>query len=245
MLKNSVFFLGCVTVIVAIMYFFPWKFITWGKLIMSPERTVTVSGYAESKEKNQIANFSAGVNSVKDSKDEAIKEVNDKINAITEAVKTFGVDALDIQTQSISVYQRQESYYDTTAGTQKSRPGQWDVSTTISVTLRNIDRASSMADLLSKSGATNVYGPNFQLDNSRKMTDALTADAIANAQTKAEAIAKTSGATLDQVISVTEGGSSNTIYPMYAAGMGGGGGASLEAGSTTVSKTVTVVWSLK
>ena len=96
-------------------------------------------------------------------------------------------------------------------------------------------------------GATNVSGPNFQLDTSKKVTDALVADAIADAQIKAEAMAKASGTSLDKVISVTEGGSSNVINPMFAgaAGMGGGGGAPVEPGSTNVNKTVTVVWSLR
>ncbi len=212
---------------------------------MSPERMVTVTGYAQSKEKNQIANFSAGVNSVKDNKDEAVKEVNDKISAITEAVKTFGIDPSDIQTQSMSVYQRQESYYDN--GVQKSKPGQWDVNNTISITLRNVDKAAGMADLLTKSGATNVYGPNFQLDTSKKVEDSLMADAIADARIKAEAMAKASGTSLEEIISVSEGTGGNSVYPLYAKmdGMGGGGGAAVEPGSTSVSKTVTVVWSLK
>ncbi|KKT94526.1 MAG: outer membrane protein [Candidatus Collierbacteria bacterium GW2011_GWA1_45_15] len=230
--------------LLAVVYFFPWKDITWGRLMMSPERTVTVTGYAESKEKNQIANYSAGVNAVKDSKDEAVKEVNDKIKAITEAVKDFGVDPSDIQTQSMSVYQRQESYYDN--GVQKSKPGQWDVNNTITVTLRNVNRASAMADLLTKSGATNVYGPNFQLDTSKKAEDSLMTEAIADAKIKAEAMAVASGTGLDKVISVSEGSAGGVSYPLYAMdGRGGGGGVAVEPGSTKISKTVTVVWSLK
>lgn len=244
-MKNGTTFLAYVAIILAVLFFFPWTYITWGKVVMSPERTVTVTGYAESKEKNQIASFSAGVFSVKDNKDEAVKEVNEKIKVITESVKAFGVDAADIQTQSMSIYQRQDTYYDN--GVQKSRMGQWDVNNTIVVTLRDVEKASAMADLLTKGGATNVYGPNFQLDTSMKATDALISAAVADAQVKAEAMAKASGTILDRVLSVTEGSSSNTVYPLYARdGMGGGGGgAPVEPGSTNVNKTVTVVWSLK
>ena len=237
--------LGTALAVLALLYFFPWRNITWGKVVMSPERMVTVSGTAQSKEKNQIANFSAGVNSVNDSKDVAVKEVNDKIAVITQSIKDFGVDAADIQTQSMSVYQRQDSVYEN--GVQKSKPGQWDVNNTISVTLRNVEKAAAMADLLTKSGATNVYGPNFTLDTSKKAEDSLMADAIADAKVKAEAMAKASGTTLDKVISVAEGGNSSEIYPLMSAkaeGMGGGG-SSVEPGSTSISKTVTVVWSLK
>ncbi len=244
-MKKGFMSLFGIVVLLAILYFFPWKMITWGKIVMSPERVVTVSGYAESKEKNQIANFSAGVESVNDSKDVAVKDVNDKINAITQSVKDFGIDASDIQTQSMSVYQRQNTIYDN--GVQKNVPGQWDVNNTIAITLRDVARASALADLLTKGGATNVYGPNFQLDTSKAAEDALTADAIANAKVKAEAMAAASGTTLDQVVSVAEGNSGGIVYPMYAAsGLGGGGGgAAVQPGSTMVSKTVTVVWSLK
>ena len=237
--------LGGIIAVLAILYFFPWKNITWGRIVMSPERVVTVTGYAESKEKNQIANFSAGVNAVKDNKDEAVKEVNDKIRVIIAAIKDFGVDASDIQTQSMSVYQRQDSVYE--GGVQKSKPGQWDVNNSISVTLRDVEKAAALADLLTKSGATNVYGPNFMLDTSLKASDSLMAAAIEDARLKADVMAKASGARLDRVISVNEGGSSNVIYPMLSAkadGMGGGG-AAVEPGSSSISKTVTVVWSIK
>ena len=239
--------LGGMIVLLAVLYFFPWRNITWGRVVMSPERTVTVSGYAESDVANQIAQFSAGVNSVNDSKDVAVKTVNDKINAVTEAVKNFGVAAADIQTQSINVYQEQVSY--TEGGVQKTKPGQWSAGNTISITLRDLTKANGLADLLTQSGATNVYGPNFQLDNSNKAEDALMAAAVANAQVKAEEMAKASGAKLDKVVSVTEGSSGNVVYPvaMMAKSVNSalGGGAALESGTTKISKTVTVIWSLK
>lgn len=233
------------SLLLAVIYFFPWKDVSWGKVVMEPVRTVTVTGTAESKEKNQIAVFTAGVNAVKDNKEEAIKEVNDKISVISEAVKEFGIEVLDIQTQSMSVYQRQDSVWDN--GVQKSKPGQWEVNNSISITLRNVDKASGLAGLLTKSGATNVYGPNFQLDTSKKAEDTLIADAMENAKVKAESMAEISGTRLGKVVSVTEGFQSAGIYyPMMAKdGMGGGGGASVEPGSSSVGKSVTVVWELE
>lgn len=231
--------------IAAVIFFFPWKSITWGRIVMEPVRTLTVTGVAESKEKNQIAKFSAGVNAAKDNRDEAIKEVNTKIAAITQGAKDFGIDPSDIITQSMSVNQYNETYYDN--GAQRQRPGQWNVSNTIEVTLRDVNRAGALADILSKSGATNVYGPNFQLDTSKKAADKLTEEAIADARTKAEVMAKATGATLGEAISVTEGYQTSGIYyPMMRAESGGGGGGMpAESGTTTVSKSVTVVWSLK
>lgn len=241
--KISWFVLGTAFLLVTA-YFFPWKDIQWGRVVMEPVRTLTVTGFAESKEKNQIAKFSAGMNAVNGDRDAAVKEVNTKIEAITKAVKEFGIKDEDIMTQSMSIYQMQDMVYED--GRQRQKPGQWSVSNNIEVTLRDIDRANTLADLLSKSGATNVWGPNFQLDRSNKSADALTEAAVADAKTKAEAMAKASGATLGRVVSINEGvNSGGIVYPMMMKyGMGGGEGAFLEPGTSNVSKTVTVIWEL-
>lgn len=243
--RISWFILGTAFLLVTA-YFFPWKDIQWGRMTMEPTRVLTVTGYAESKEKNQIAKFSAGMSAVNMDRDAAIKEVNTKIEAITKAVKEFGIKDEDIITQSMSIYQMQESFYE--GGTQRQKPGQWSVNNNIEVTLRDVERANTLADLLSKSGATNVWGPNFQLDRSEKAADSLMEAAIQDAKVKAEAIAKASGSSLGRVMSVSEGMTSGgIIYPMMAVKEmgGGGGGASLESGISTVAKSVTVVWEIR
>jgi len=223
-------------------YFLPKM--DWGKVKWQAAETVTVSGEAKQTQKNQIASFTAGVDAVNDSKDNAVKEVNSKMESLIKAAKDFGISANDIKTQSLSFYQNEESYYDN--GVQKSRKGQWRVSNSIEITLREIDKASAMADMLASSGANNVYGPNFQFDDTTEFENALFDQAIKNAKIKAENIAKSSGRSLGKVISVNEGSGGGNIYPMYASkGAEGGGGAPIEAGSGTVSQTVTVVFELK
>ena len=216
----------------------------WGKIRMLPVETVTVSGEAKSVQKNQIANFSAGVDAVNDNKDNAVKEVNSKMEAIIKGAKDFGIDAKDIKTQSLNYYQNEEMYYDN--GVQKSRKGQWRVNNSISIMLRQIDKAGALADMLATSGANNVYGPNFQFDDTSEFENALFEEAIKNAKAKAETIATSSGRKLGKVISVNEGYGGGNIYPMIAsAKFEGGGGAPVEVGSGTISKSVTVVFELK
>jgi uncharacterized protein len=203
-----------------------------------------VSGEAKTQQKNQIATFTAGVDAVNDSKDVAVKEVNTKMESLTIAAKNFGISPADIKTQNLSYYQSEEAYWDN--GVQKTRKGQWRVSNSIEITLREIDKASVMADMLASSGANNVYGPNFQFDDTSKIENTLFDEAIKNAKEKAEIIAKSSGRVLGKVMSVSEGASSSNVYPMYASkGAEGGGGAPVEVGSGTVSKSVTVVFELK
>lgn len=222
---------------------FPWKLVNWGTLNFSSDRTITVTGSAQTKAKNQVASFTAGVSATKDRKEEAVDEVNTKMDEIVKAVKGFGVKSEDIKTQNNSIYQTQEYYYDN--GVQKSRPGQWSVNNGVEIILREVDRASALSDLLSKSGANNVNGPNFMMDNTTTFEASLAAEAIADARKKAEAMASSSGASLGEVINVVEGYNA-PIYPVYAlGGRGGGGGATVEPGSSTVAKTVTVTFKLR
>lgn len=229
-------------IIVGVVYFLPYA--NWGKIRWLPAETVTVLGEAKSIQKNQIASFTAGVDAVNDSKDNAVKEVNTKMEALVKAAKEFGINQSDIKTQNLSFYQNEETYYDN--GVQKSRKGQWRVSNSIEITLREIDKASKMADMLASSGANNVYGPNFQFDDTSEFENSLFEQALKNAKTKAETVVKASGRTLGKVISIDEGVGGANIYPMYTSkGAEGGGGAPVEPGSGTVSKSVTVVFELK
>ncbi len=224
-------------------FFIPWKYVNWGKLEYSQPATITVRGEAKQQERSQVAQFSAGVNSVNDDKEAALNEVNSKIEALIDAVKTFGIPDEDIKTQSVNVHQNEERFYE--EGREKYRPGQWRVSNTIEVKLRNVDKASGLADLLTKSGATNVYGPNFMVDNTQDVEVNLMDEAIANAKKRAEKAASASGRKLGKVLTVVEGASTSRVMPMMAMEAGGGGGPAIEPGSSTVSQTVTVTFELE
>lgn len=220
----------------------PW--INWGKISYLPAETVAVTGEAKSQQKNQIATFSAGVEVINNDKQTAVNEVNNKINALVKSIKEFGIAEADLKTQNMSIYQQEETYYE--GGVQKTRKGQWRVNNSVEITLREIDKANDLADLLGKSGATNTWGPNFAMDDTNAAEKALYEMAMKDAREKAESIAKASGRALGKVISVTDGGASSPVYPvaMRADGLGGGG-AKLEAGSTTVYKSMNVVFELK
>lgn len=229
--------IGGVLVVLGALYFFPWK-ITWNQ-----PRTITVVGEATNQAANEVATFNAGVSAVNDNKEMAVKEVNNQIAAIIESVKAFGIEEKDIKTQNMNIYQNQETYYDN--GTQKQRLGQWNVSNTVEITLRKVDRASELADLLSKSGANNVWGPNFALDASNRASDALTEQAIENAREKADKMATAMGAKLGKVVTVVEGSNGGVVMPYARMEGAGGGGVPTQAGSTTVSKSVSVTFELK
>jgi uncharacterized protein len=225
-------------------FFIPWRHVTWGKFALMPASTITVTGEARSEQKSQVASFTAGVTAVDDSKEKAVESVNETVTTLTESVKEFGIPAADIKTQNLSVYRMEEPIYKD--GRQRMEPGQWRVSNDITIRLRDIDQTEALVNLLNSSGATNVYGPNFAIDDTNEAEVALLSDAIENARQKAQAIADGSQKTLGGIINVQEGYASSPI-PMYAlrGDMGGGGGAPVEPGTQTISKSVTVTFELE
>lgn len=227
-------------------YFFPWRNMNWGKIEMKTPQTVVVVGQAKTEQKSQLANFSAGVSVVKDKKEDAVKEVNDKMNQLIKSVTDFGIKGVDIKTQNLSYFQQTEMYYED--GRQKSRPGQWNVSNSVEIKLRDVDKASKLAEVLANSGANNVYGPNFSFDDTGEVEKSLFGEAMKDAFAKAEAIAKAGGGTLGKIVSVNE--SVNSAYPIYGGatmeGRGGGGGeVPVAPGSGTITKSLTVVYELQ
>jgi uncharacterized protein YggE len=231
-----------VLLVFAGIYLLPWRSLNWGRLELAPSSTISVTGYSESKEKNQIATFTAGVSRTSDNKDEAVAYVNQKVGEIITAVKEFGVASEDLKTQNINIYQKEETYYED--GRQKSRPGQWSVGNSVEITLRDVEKASALTSLLSSTGATNVYGPNFTLDNTKKAETDLLKEAIDDARAKAEIVASAAGRKLGEIISVNEGGVATSPMALKLEGLGGGGGGASQPGTGTVSKTVSVTFEL-
>ena len=158
------------------------------------------------------------------------------------AVKAEGVAAADIKTQGMSVYQQEESYWDN--GVQKSRPSSWRVSNNIEITIRDTDKVKSVMAALTDSGATNVNGPYYSVNNQADpMDESLRKAAYEDAVRKAQQMAKLAGRKLGKVLSMEEGGTSQNIYPVT--GLGGGGGGGFEPGTAAVARMVTVEFELE
>ncbi len=241
-IKNIIVFkVTFVAILLVGIFLIPWRFVNWGKIEILPASTITVSGEARLEEKSQIATFTAGATAINDDKETAVSEVNQTIGEIISAVKTFGIAEEDIQTRSLSVQQIQESSVDDE--TRRVKLGQWRANNTIEVTLRDVDKASALAGLLSESGATSVHGPNFSLDDTQESEVILLEEAINNAREKAETIAESSGRTLGKIVTVNEG--AQQADGIFKGLEMVGGGTPIEPGTETVYKTVTVTFELQ
>jgi uncharacterized protein len=225
-------------------YLFPWQKINWGTIRVGPERTITVTGSAETTEINEVARFTAGVTEKNVSKEIAVTEVETKMQAISQAVKEFGIADKDIQTESVSVY-KAEDYALGGLGTASTTAEEWRASTNISIVLRDIDRATELTSLLTNLETTNVYGPNFSMEDTKDQKTDLLEAAVKDAQVKAEKIAKAQKVKVGKIISINEGTQGSPMPIRFAAESKSGGGMPMEPGSSTIHETVTVTFAVK
>lgn len=249
MFKGFFFAIGTIVIIALGIRFLPIDAVNWGRFSLLPAATITVTGQAQGTKANQIGTFSATVTVSDKVKETAVNSVNTKMTALLKSIKDFGIADADIKTETVSVYQMPVAVPQTQTLIYPVPPqpvgnGDWQASNSISITVRDLNKASGLSDLLNKSGATNVYGPNLTVDQSSEGDTDLLSQAVTDARKKAEAIAKSAGQSVGKMINVQESGSS---YPMPLAFAKDSAGTStpIQPGTSTLYKSVTVVFELK
>ena len=248
-----------VLIIVAIFLFFlagQWFNLNWGRLELGQPSTITVTGKADGTQVNQVATFYAGVVANDVDRDTAVKTVNEQVADLIEQIKAFGIPDEDIKTENISVYEYSEPEpYLLTEGSTTARypapgqPGQklWQASNNLTITLRDVSRASDLATLITNAGTTTVSGPNFTTDDTTAVDRQLLEQAMQDAREKAALLLAGTGQRITRIVTVYEN-ESYTPYPMYAESRAVDVGAPtevpIEPGSETLYKSVTVIFEI-
>ena len=139
-----------------------------------------------------------------------------KMDALVTSLQNAGIDPRDLQTSGYSIY---PVYEDSSLGFgQKIR--YYQVTNTLTVTVREINRTGEYIDIAVASGANQAYGITFTLSEERMRVARNEALQIAVAQARADAdtVAAAVGVTILGVRDVSVGGSSPpVVYDRYAA----------------------------
>lgn len=226
-----------------------WNAIASHRLIGKPENvrdTISVSGIAKLSVKPDIARVNIGVLSTGSNVAATQKQNTDKMNAITNAIKGFGVKDDDIQTSNYNIYPQ----YDWTDGRQVLRG--YQVSQQLSIKVRDLEK---IGDILTKSGelgSNQVGGVSFEVDDTTAIQKQARDKAIADAKEKAEVLARSLGMQLGKVVSFSEDYGSNPVPMMYnsynkvmADEAAGAASPEIQSGSLDVSKSVTITFEIK
>lgn len=218
------------------------RFFGWGFVSVKGEEKVRVIGEAKGQQKSQVARVSAGVTVINDSKEEAVKQTNEAITKLIDKIKALGIRSEDIKTLGLSMYQEEQQYWE--GEIQKRRPTGWRVSNSLEVTLRNVEKVDELMNVLTGSGATNVNGPYYSVEEQgEEMDENLRKEAFEDAKRKAGQMALLSGRKLGKVLFMDEGSSGTPVY--YAMDGRGGGGGGYEPGTSTVGRTLIVEFALE
>ena len=186
--------------------------------------TITVSGDGEVFAVPDTAEFSVTIQEegkqVKDAQDIATKKTND----IIAYLKQQGVDEKDIKTADYSVYPQYDYVQDTACRSGYCQPGKqvlrgFQVSQTLSVKVRDTEKAGDLLSGVGSLGASSVSGLSFTIDDQDALEAEARDEAITKARDKANELAKQLGVSIVRVVGFSEDGS----YPPtpYAYGRGG------------------------
>lgn len=201
----------------------------------SSGRTVTVSGTATIRSAPDEAVVSLGVQTQAPTAQQALQDNARKMTDVMKALLGAGLKQSDIATTNVSLYPNYNS--DGTAVIS------FVAENDIQATVHDMGKVGSVIDTAVAAGANVTSGISFQLSDQNQGLDRALQAAVADARSKAETLAAAGGATLGQVISITETAAPNPPPIMYEK--------AAAAPSTPVSPptletqvSVTVVWAL-
>ena len=231
-----------------------YRFIGGG---VSATNMITVSGKGEVFAVPDIAEFSFSVveenKNVTDAQDVAAR----RINSILAYLEKSDIKDADIKTINYNVYPRYE--YETKecsndfcpTGGESILKG-FEVSQSISVKVRDTEKAGKVIAGIGELGASDISGLNFTINDEEKLIEEARKKAIDNARKKAKQLAKDLDVKLVRVVSFSESGNQpyykNFAFTEVASfdGDGVGGGApEIPTGENKITSNVSIAYEIR
>jgi uncharacterized protein YggE len=169
-----------------------------------------VTGSGQALLTPDIAYVTIGVHTEDKNASEAVDANNTQAQAVSTALREFGIAARDIRTTNFSIYPQQQ--FDDRGQVEGIT---YVVDNSVYVTVRDLTKVGDLLDTAVQAGANSISGIQFDVaDKANALTDAREA-AVTNAQEIAEELADAANVTLGPVQSITLYGS--TPMPMFDA----------------------------
>lgn len=206
-------------------------------------RTINVNGDGEVSVTPDIAYVSLGVTTEKSSVGEAQKSNSDTMNNVIAAIKKAGVSSENIKTSNYSISPKY-NYEDKTG---KSTIVGYTVTSTLSVTVKNISSVGSIIDTAISNGANSSNGVAFSVSDYGKYYNVALTNAISNAKAKAQVVAGCIDVKLSNPAKITENSSGVPVeYPVFynaaVKDSSAGRGMTIETGTYKIKANVSLVY---
>ena len=207
--------------------------------------TLTLTAEGHSARTPDLALFTAGVSSTGASAHEAIAANAAAMTRVIAALKAAAIEPRDIQTSTLSLNPVYAQRAANQADDAPPRIVGYTAVNNVSVRQRNLAGFGKVIDTLVNAGATQVNGPDFQLDNPDSALDEARQDAVAKARARAELYARAAGLKVARILSISEGGQNGGSYIMVTARrMSAHAPTPTEAGEQQVTAQVTINFEL-
>ncbi|HZX78777.1 SIMPL domain-containing protein [Lysobacter sp.] len=172
---------------------------------------LSVSAQAEARRAPDIATLSTGVVTQAADANAAMRANAEQMAKVVAAIKAAGIAERDVQTSGVNLnpqYRYAENQPPTITGYQAIN--------NVNIVVRDIAKLGKIMDALVATGANQINGPTFDLDDAKKESayDEARRAAVEKAQARAEMYAKTLGKKVRRIVSISEGGSFAPPRPM-------------------------------
>lgn len=217
---------------------------------------ITVQGEGKVSAAPDIASISFTVSEDADTSAKAQDAAQKKVSAALAALKNLKIADKDIKTGSYSVYPRYASQQPCYANIPCPYNGEQKVigftaSQTVEVKVRVIDDTGKVLTALGGAGISNLYGPNFTIDDEDAVKAKARKDAIQDARAKANQLASDLGVRLVKVVNYSENGGYPVMYAKTDASMAMGAAtppresASVPTGENEIVVNVSVTYEIR
>jgi uncharacterized protein YggE len=203
---------------------------------------VSVSAQAEAKRVPDVATISAGVVTQATDANAAMRANATQMDKVMAAIRAAGIAERDIQTSGVNLnpqYKYVENQAPAITGYQASN--------TVNLKVRDIAKLGKVLDALVASGANQVNGPSFEIDQPEAVYDEARRAALEKAQARASMYAKALGLRVRRIVSISEGGGFQPPMPMPMMAMARGkaeADTAVSPGETTLTANLDVVFEL-
>ena len=207
---------------------------------------VTVSAQAEARQAPDMAMLSTGVVSLAPDANSAIRRNAEQMARVVASIKAAGIAAKDVQTSGVSL----NPDYAYVANRPPRIKGYY-ASNTVNVTVRDIGRLGGILDALVATGANQINGPMFDIEDKDAVLDKAREKALAKARARADAYAKRLGLRVTRIVSIDETGGRGVPQPMLGRGAiveqaaAADASAPIAPGENVLSVTLDVVYELE
>jgi uncharacterized protein YggE len=211
----------------------------------APPPHIVVSGEGEATVAPDLALISLSVMREAKTAREAMDANNDAMASVIAAMKAFGIAERDLQTAGIQISPRY-SYTNKPDGSQDADLVAYQVTNTLSVRLRDIDKAGEILDKAVTLGVNQGGNITFTNDNPAATLTEARKKAVADAVDKAKTLAEAAGVGLGRVLEISDQNVRPMPMPIQAKAFDAAGRAApVQSGENAYTVQVTVTFELK